>query len=126
MRRHCACGMARFGSRRSRISYSVDAGGPAALTAWLGPAISQPAYEVGPAVKDAFQHVPGDSSQACFGYPSTEQEGHWMADIYALARLHLTRAGVSEIQGVSAVRMVRRINSSPIAVMVIPPGAWRR
>ena len=35
-------------------------------------------------------------------------------------------AGVSEIQGVSAVRMVRRINSSPIAVMVIPPGAWRR
>ena len=71
---------------------------PAGLTAWLGPAISQPAYEVGPAVKDAFQHVLGDSSQACFA-PSTEQEGHWMADLYALARLHLTRAGVSEIQG---------------------------
>ena len=71
---------------------------PTLLTAWLGPAISQPAYEVGPAVRDAFQHVLGERSEACFA-PSTLQEGHWMADLYALARLHLTRAGVSEIQG---------------------------
>ena len=71
---------------------------PTALTAWLGPAISQSAYEVGPAVKDAFQQVLGDQSGACF-VSSTMQEGHWMADIYALAQLHLRRAGVSEIHG---------------------------
>ncbi len=71
---------------------------PTTLTAWLGPAISQSAYEVGPAVKDAFQKVLGDHSGACF-VSSTMQEGHWMADLYALAQLHLRRAGVSEIRG---------------------------
>ena len=71
---------------------------PTTLTAWLGPAISQSAYEVGPAVKDAFQQVLGDQSGACF-VSSTMQEGHWMADLYALAQLHLRRAGVSEIRG---------------------------
>jgi len=71
---------------------------PALITAWLGPAISQSAYEVGPAVKDAFQHALGETSNACFA-PSTVHERHWMADLCALARLHLTRAGVSEIQG---------------------------
>ena len=71
---------------------------PTTLTAWLGPAISQSAYEVGPAVKDAFQQVLGDQSGGCF-VSSTMQEGHWMADLYALAQLHLRRAGVSEIRG---------------------------
>ncbi|MEK9791911.1 MAG: laccase domain-containing protein, partial [Halieaceae bacterium] len=71
---------------------------PATLVAWFGPAISQPAYEVGPAVKEAFRGVLGDSSAACFA-PSPEQHGHWMADLCALARLHLARAGVPDIYG---------------------------
>ena len=71
---------------------------PATLTAWLGPAISQSAYEVGPVVRDAFRQVLGDCSETCF-VPSTVREGYWMTDLYALARLHLKRAGVSEIQG---------------------------
>ena len=71
---------------------------PATLVAWFGPAISQRAYEVGPAVKEAFRGVLGDSSANCFA-PSMRQEGHWMADLCALARLHLARAGVPEILG---------------------------
>ena len=71
---------------------------PARLVAWLGPAISQRAYEVGPAVKDAFYAVLGDRSAACF-VPSMKQDGHWMADLYALARLHLAQAGVASVLG---------------------------
>ena len=71
---------------------------PARLVAWLGPAISQRAYEVGPAVKDAFYAELGDRSAACF-VPSVKQDGHWMADLYALARLHLAQAGVTSVLG---------------------------
>ena len=70
---------------------------PASITAWLGPAISAGAYEVGPEVKTAFEQGCGEESGDCF-HPSHRQ-GHWMADLSALARLRLTREGVSEITG---------------------------
>ena len=70
---------------------------PASMSAWLGPAISAAAYEVGPEVKTAFEQQCGEESGDCF-YPSHRQ-GHWMADLAALARLRLSRAGVSTITG---------------------------
>ena len=71
--------------------------GPALMTAWLGPAISAAAYEVGSEVKATFEQQCGEESGDCF-HPSHRQ-GHWMADLAGLARLRLRRAGVSTITG---------------------------
>jgi YfiH family protein len=70
---------------------------PASMTAWLGPAISAAAYEVGPEVKTTFERQCGEAGDECF-QPSN-RHGHWMADLTALARLRLSRAGVSTIAG---------------------------
>lgn len=70
---------------------------PALMSAWLGPAISAAAYEVGPEVKATFEQQCGEESGDCF-HPSHRQ-GHWMADLAGLARLRLSRAGVSTITG---------------------------
>ena len=70
---------------------------PASMSTWLGPAISAAAYEVGPEVKTTFEQQCGEESGDCF-HPSHRQ-GHWMADLAALARLRLSRAGVSTITG---------------------------
>ena len=69
---------------------------PESVTAWLGPAISAAAYEVGPEVKAVFEGADGDAAAACFA-PSKKQEDRWMADLAQLARLRLTRAGVEQI-----------------------------
>ena len=70
---------------------------PALMSAWLGPAISAAAYEVGPEVKATFEQQCGEESGDCF-HPSHRQ-GHWMADLAALARLRLSWAGVCTITG---------------------------
>lgn len=70
---------------------------PALMTAWLGPAISAAAYEVGPEVKLACEQHSGEAAEACF-HPSNRQ-GRWMADLTALARLKLSRMGVPRITG---------------------------
>ena len=70
---------------------------PSSMTAWLGPAISAAAYEVGPEVKTTFERQCGEAGGQCF-QPSN-RHGHWMADLTALARLRLSRAGVSTIAG---------------------------
>lgn len=68
---------------------------PANLLAWLGPAISQGAYEVGGEVREAF--VAADShAAACFA-PNTR--GRWQADLCALARQRLHMCGVESIYG---------------------------
>ncbi len=68
---------------------------PADLMAWLGPAISQPAFEVGSEVKEAFvQKDPGDSR--CF---EPNERGRWQADLYELARRRLCAAGLTGIYG---------------------------
>jgi len=69
-----------------------------ALVAWLGPAISAAAYEVGPEVRDAFVARLGCAAQDGFT-PSSAREGHWMADLPALARVTLARAGVDRVAG---------------------------
>ncbi len=70
---------------------------PENLLAWLGPAIGPDAFEVGPEVRDAFcQHDP--EAAGCFRLSPTRQN-HYLADIYALARQRLARAGVTAIYG---------------------------
>ena len=65
------------------------------LTAWLGPAISQAAFEVGPEVREAFvgKHA---AAAHCF---TANSRGRWQADLYGLARLRLAECGVGSIGG---------------------------
>lgn len=68
---------------------------PSDVLVWMGPAISQPAFEVGDEVKDAF--VTHDSgSAACF---LANERGRWQADLYELARRRLSALGVTGIFG---------------------------
>lgn len=71
---------------------------PAQIMVWLGPAIGPTAFEVGNDVRDAF--VSQDSATAvCFVPRGDEHSNKFMADIYALARLSLARAGVTRVYG---------------------------
>lgn len=68
---------------------------PANLLAWLGPAIEQDAFEVGPEVRDQF--IARDASNAhAF---KENSRGRWQADIYALARRELQSSGVNAVFG---------------------------
>ncbi|MCH4564504.1 peptidoglycan editing factor PgeF [Halomonas sp. EGI 63088] len=67
------------------------------VLAWLGPAISNAQFEVGPEVQKAFVGVHPEATEAF--EPSPYRLGHYMADLYKLARLRLERLGVSHISG---------------------------
>lgn len=68
---------------------------PQSLMAWLGPAISQEAFEVGEEVRAAFVAIQPQAASAFIA----GQSGKWLADIYALARLRLNALGVTQIYG---------------------------
>ncbi|UYG03275.1 peptidoglycan editing factor PgeF [Halomonas sp. LR3S48] len=70
---------------------------PEELMAWLGPAISNAQFEVGPEVQQAFTGVHPEAA-AAFD-PSPYRLGHYMADLYKLARLRLERLGVAYVSG---------------------------
>lgn len=65
------------------------------LLAWLGPAIGPRAYEVGDEVREAF--VARDSRAALAFSPA--RPGHWMLDLYAVARQRLAAHGVRAVHG---------------------------
>ncbi|MBC7982715.1 MAG: peptidoglycan editing factor PgeF [Candidatus Obscuribacterales bacterium] len=65
------------------------------LTAWLGPAIGQHAFEVGDDVRVAFLARDAGSADAF----APNKRGRWQCDLYALARRNLHRLGVREIYG---------------------------
>lgn len=68
---------------------------PSSLMAWLGPAAGPQAYEIGAEVRDAFVGAhPADAAAFVATRP-----GHWMVDLYALARRRLRDAGVQRIFG---------------------------
>jgi len=68
---------------------------PSRVFAWLGPAIGRSAFEVGADVRDAFVGAdPG--AQKAF---ADVRPGKWLADLEALARMRLARAGVNAIHG---------------------------
>jgi YfiH family protein len=68
---------------------------PKSLLAWLGPAIGPDAFEVGHDVVTAFTETQPEARNA-FRPISAD---HWLADIYALARLRLRQAGVTQLSG---------------------------
>ena len=68
---------------------------PAALLAWLGPAIGPSAYEVGDEVRAAFIARDLHASRAFTG----TRPGHWLLDLYAVARQRLAALGVERVSG---------------------------
>ena len=69
---------------------------PDQLIAWLGPAVSQVAFEVGEEVRAAFIKQ-NAFAQAAF-IPSNRAD-HWLADLYQLARLRLANLGLTACYG---------------------------
>lgn len=68
---------------------------PAELLAWLGPAIGPRAFEVGEEVRQTFLEQDARAANAFLDH----RAGHWLADIYTLARLRLTQLGVGYVGG---------------------------
>ncbi len=68
---------------------------PDDLLVWLGPAIGPEVFEIGQEVYDIFvqQH---QTAASCF---SPTRPGHYLADLYALARLRLALQGVNQVYG---------------------------
>lgn len=65
------------------------------LLAWMGPAISQPAFEVGEEVREVF--VENDAqAEAHF---EQNPRGRWQANLYGLARQRLASVGVTDLYG---------------------------
>lgn len=70
---------------------------PDDILVWLGPAISNAQFEVGPEVYGAFVAVHPDTADA-FDH-SPYRLGHYMADLYRLARFRLEALGINHISG---------------------------
>lgn len=68
---------------------------PRRVKAWLGPAIGPQVYEVGDEVRAAFLERDGASRSAF----SPVRQGHWLLDLYAVARQRLARTGVAQVFG---------------------------
>ncbi|PKM17537.1 MAG: peptidoglycan editing factor PgeF [Gammaproteobacteria bacterium HGW-Gammaproteobacteria-15] len=68
---------------------------PADVLVYLGPAVSQRAFEVGPEVRAAFI---GHSAQAALAF-SNGNNNKWQADLYLLAKQRLQACGVQHIYG---------------------------
>jgi len=68
---------------------------PASLMAWMGPTIGPQAFEVGPEVREAFMKADAAAESAFRAHTP----GKFMADLYALARQRLARAGVTRVGG---------------------------
>ncbi|HKU16693.1 MAG TPA: peptidoglycan editing factor PgeF [Steroidobacteraceae bacterium] len=68
---------------------------PDRVLAWLGPAIEQEAFEVGPEVREQFIARSADNDQAF----KANERGRWQADLYDLARRELARLGVAQVFG---------------------------
>ncbi len=66
------------------------------VMAYMGPAISQAAFEVGEEVRQAF--IVNDRAFAQFFIPS-QNENKWMCDLYSIAREKLLSLGVASVIG---------------------------
>lgn len=86
----CARGLQKFSAK------------PGDILAYLGPAISQPHFEVGVDVLEAFFKAARSQKQAeqiAAAFVSAPRPLHFYADIYALARAELNALGVTAIYG---------------------------
>jgi YfiH family protein len=79
------------------LEATVDAmdAAPGTLMAWLGPAIGPRVYEVGEEVRAAF--LARDARAAAAFVPN--RPGHWLLDLYAVARQRLAARGVTRVHG---------------------------
>lgn len=68
---------------------------PHRILVWLGPAIGPQAFEVGEEVRDAFINEQPASVDAFHA----NRAGHFLADIYQLARLRLKALGIEAVYG---------------------------
>jgi purine-nucleoside/S-methyl-5'-thioadenosine phosphorylase / adenosine deaminase len=68
---------------------------PGKLMAWLGPAIGPRVYEVGDEVREAFLARDRAAAQAF----RAARPGHWLLDLYAVARQRLAASGVVRVHG---------------------------
>ena len=68
---------------------------PEELMAWLGPAIGPDVFEVGDEVRHVFTH---DAPAAAVRFRA-HGAGHWLADLYGLARDRLAGLGIGYIGG---------------------------
>ena len=68
---------------------------PAKTLAWLGPAIGPRVYEVGDEVRAAFVERDAASAAAF----AASRPGHWLLDLYAVARQRLLKKGITNITG---------------------------
>jgi YfiH family protein len=66
------------------------------LIAWLGPAIGPRVYEVGPEVREAF--VKRERTAEAAFVPSA-RPGHWLVDLYSVARARLRQCGIGRVYG---------------------------
>lgn len=66
------------------------------LMAWLGPAIGPNSFEVGSEVMEAF--VTRDR-KAKLGFQASVKQGHYLADLYLLAKQRLVENGITAIYG---------------------------
>ena len=65
------------------------------LIVWLGPAITQTAFEVGDEVRQQF----GPWGDGPIGLFIANDRGRWQADLYGLARSRIRAMGITEIYG---------------------------
>lgn len=75
---------------------------PSDLMVWLGPAIGPDAFEVGPEVRERFiDELEASESAFLAGSDKTPavRQGHYLADIYQLARCRLSRLGIDAVYG---------------------------
>ncbi|MCV6636137.1 peptidoglycan editing factor PgeF [Candidatus Albibeggiatoa sp. nov. NOAA] len=70
-------------------------GKPEDILVWLGPAISQAAFEVGDEVRQAFADYLPQAEQAF----KPSRPNHWYADLYLLAKQCLQVQGIQQIFG---------------------------
>lgn len=68
---------------------------PTDILAWLGPAISQPAFEVGEEVREQFMR----QYSGAVRHFRINGRGRYQADLYGLARQRLAEVGVTEVYG---------------------------
>jgi len=74
---------------------------PDQVLAWLGPAISHKFFEVGAEVRAAFleRAAPQQLAATERAFTAGARPGHFMADLYQLARVRLRSVGVEAIYG---------------------------
>ncbi|WP_257266362.1 peptidoglycan editing factor PgeF [Endozoicomonas sp. ONNA2] len=68
---------------------------PKTIMAWLGPAISQHNFEIGPQVREQFLT---DDMGSCEAFMPGRGD-RWFADLYLLARRRLNRLGIKQVFG---------------------------